>query len=466
MSDAAKVATGEQRSRGHLLRVLGVAFGIAVTVGNTIGAGLLRTAGDVAKQLPDSAWFLGVWGLGGVLAILAAFSLAELATRIPRSGGHFVFIRAALGDYPGFVIGWTDWLSNCSTSATVAIVVGEYMGRLVPELAPYGNWIAVGVVAGFGVLHWFGVRVGAGFQNVTTAIKAFGFFALIAACFLFAGSAKATVAAAPLALPTGTALLLALVLSTQAIIYTYDGFAGIIYFGDETKDPRRDIPKSIFGGTALIIAIYLLTNAAIVRVLPIGSVVGSNLAIGDAAQALWGSRALALIEILIVVSLLAALNAYPMIASRILYTLGHDGLFWRVVDRVNEKGTPHISLLFCTALSVLFILSAKTLDRVLALTAFFFACNYVGDMIALLVIRRRGPQRSNIYRAWGFPLTTLIVLAVYVAFLVGSLRFDWTNARWSLLLLVATYPVFWLARRQKRDAEDFSTAKDAKEREG
>lgn len=439
--------------RGHLLRVLGVAFGVAVTVGNTIGAGLLRTAGEVAKQLPDNVWFLSVWALGGVLAILAAFSLAELATRIPRSGGHFVFIRAALGDYPGFIIGWTDWLSNCSTSSTVAIVVGEYMGRLVPALAPYGNWVAVGIVLGFGVLHWFGVRVGAGFQNVTTAIKALGFFALIAACFIFAGGAK-VLAAAPVAMPTGTAMLLALVLATQAIVYTYDGFAGIIYFGDETKDPRRDIPKSIFGGTLLIIAIYLLTNAAIVRVLPINAVMGSNLAIGDAAQALWGSRALTLIEILIVVSLLAALNAYPMIASRILYTLGHDGLFWRVVDRVNEKGTPHIALLFCTALSVLFILWAKTLETVLALTAFFFACNYVGDMIALLVIRRRDPQRPDVYRAWGYPSTTIVVLIVYVVFLFGSVWGDWGNARWSLLLLFATYPIFWLARRHNRNAAD------------
>jgi APA family basic amino acid/polyamine antiporter len=454
MGNGAEAAEARTKSRGHLLRVLGVAFGIAVTVGNTIGAGLLRTAGDVAKQLPDNKWFLGVWALGGLLAILAAFSLAELATRIPRSGGHFVFIRKALGDYPGFVIGWTDWLSNCSTTSTVAIVVGEYMGRLIPDLAPYGNWVAVGITVGFGVLHWFGVRVGASFQNVTTAIKALGFFALIAACFIFAGNATPAATAAPLMMPTGTVLLLAMVLATQAIIYTYDGFAGIIYFGDETKDPRRDIPKSIFGGTLLIIAIYLLTNAAIVRVLPISSVIGSNLAIGDAAQALWGSRALTMIEILIVVSLLAALNAYPMIASRILYTLGHDGLFWRVVDRVNEKGTPHISLLFCTALSVLFILSAKTLDRVLALTAFFFACNYVGDMIALLVIRRRDPQRQDVYRAWGFPFTTLIVLAVYVAFLVGSLRFDWSNARWSLLLLVATYPVFWLSRRHNRNSAE------------
>jgi APA family basic amino acid/polyamine antiporter len=447
-----------QHSRGTLLRVLGVGFGIAVTVGNTIGAGLLRTGGEVAKQLPDPWWFLGVWLLGGVFALMAAFSIAELATRLPRSGGHFVFIRSALGDYPGFVIGWTDWLSNTSTSSTVAIVAGEYIARLVPSLTPYINHIAIVIVAGFGLLHWFGVKVGAEVQNITTAIKAIGFFALIGACFLFAGHA-APVAAQPLSMPTGAGMLLALVLATQAIVYTYDGFAGIIYFGDEATNPRHDIPRSIFGGTALIIAIYLLTNAAIIRVLPISAVAGSNLAIGDAARAIWGSRALVGIEILIVISLLAALNAYPMIASRILYTLGHDGIFWRFVDRVNEKGTPHIALAVSTVISVLFILSAKTLDRVLALTAFFFACNYVGDMIALLVIRKRNAPPREVFAAWGYPFTTVIALLVYSAFLFGSIWGDWANSRWSLLLLVASYPVFRVARWKTTHLSQYSPKK-------
>jgi APA family basic amino acid/polyamine antiporter len=247
-------------------------------------------------------------------------------------------------------------------------------------------------------------------------------------------------------MPTGTGFIVALVLAMQAVVYTYDGFFGIIYFGDETKNPRHDITRSIFGGTALIILIYLLTNAAIVRVLPISAVAGSNLAIGDAARAIWGSRALVGIEILIIVSLFAALNSYPMIASRILYTLGHDGLFWRFVDRVNEKGTPHIGLAVSTVISVLFILSAKTLDRVLALTAFFFACNYVGDLIALLVIRKRNRPPADVYAAWGYPVTTIVALLLYGTFLVGSVWGDWTNARWALLLLVVSYPVFRLAR--------------------
>src|ERR1700754_4973702 len=97
--------------RGHLLRVLGVVFGMAVTVGITIGMGILRTPGDVAAQLPTPWLFIGAWLLGGVYALLGAVSVAELGARVARSGGFYVFARRALGEYPGFVVGWSDWLS-------------------------------------------------------------------------------------------------------------------------------------------------------------------------------------------------------------------------------------------------------------------------------------------------------------------------------------------------------------------
>src|ERR1700750_1949624 len=99
--------------RGHLLRVLGVVFGMAVTIGITIGMGILRTPGDVAAQLPTPLLFIGAWLLGGLYALLGAVSVAELGTMIPRSGGFYVFARRALGEYPGFVVGWSDWRLTC-----------------------------------------------------------------------------------------------------------------------------------------------------------------------------------------------------------------------------------------------------------------------------------------------------------------------------------------------------------------
>src|ERR1044071_5813392 len=146
--------------RGRLLRVLGVVFGLAVTVGITIGMGILRTPGEVAQQLPNRWLFLGAWLLGGVYALCGAVSVAELGTMIPRSGGFYVFVRRALGEYPGFVVGWSDWLSTCGTVAAVALVLGEYAGMLVPALAGRALAVASGVTVVCALLPWRGVRWG------------------------------------------------------------------------------------------------------------------------------------------------------------------------------------------------------------------------------------------------------------------------------------------------------------------
>src|SRR5437763_10054258 len=121
--------------RGRLLQVLGMWFGMAAAVGNTIAAGIVRTPGDVAKLLPNAWMFLGVWVLGGLYAFSGASSMAELGAAIPRSGGQYKFSLRALGDYAGFIVGWSDWLSTCGTAAAVGIVIAEYSGHLFPVLA-------------------------------------------------------------------------------------------------------------------------------------------------------------------------------------------------------------------------------------------------------------------------------------------------------------------------------------------
>src|SRR6266699_3390611 len=145
------------QSPGTLLRVLGVGFGLAVTIGGTIGMGILRTPGQVAEQLPTPGLFIGVWILGGVYALLGASSVAELGAMIPRSGGWYVFVHRAMGNYAGFVVGGSDWLSTCGTLAVIAMVVGEYTAVLVPRLSGGDKPVALAVVLSFAALQWRGI---------------------------------------------------------------------------------------------------------------------------------------------------------------------------------------------------------------------------------------------------------------------------------------------------------------------
>src|SRR5262249_18618389 len=128
--------------KGTLLRVLGVGFGLAVIICGTIGMGILRPPGKGAAGLPKAGLFPGIWVAGGIYALLGAISVAELGAMIPRSGGFYVFAHRALGNYAGFVVGWSDWLSTCGTLAAIAMVVGEYTSDLVPALAGKSKAIA------------------------------------------------------------------------------------------------------------------------------------------------------------------------------------------------------------------------------------------------------------------------------------------------------------------------------------
>ena len=172
-------------------------FGIAAAVGNTIAAGIVRTPGDIARILPNPWFFLGVWVVGGLYALFGASSLAELGAAIPRSGGQYNFSRRAIGDYAGFIVGWSDWLSSCGTLAAVAIVIGEYSGKLIPACRRRTkNSSPSPSSSASASLQWRGVRWGSRAQLITACMKTAAFVILVIACFVLGGNAhRASLAA-------------------------------------------------------------------------------------------------------------------------------------------------------------------------------------------------------------------------------------------------------------------------------
>src|SRR5690349_4989478 len=226
------------KSSGHLLRVLGVGFGLAVTIGGTIGMGILRTPGDIATQLPTPTLFIGIWIVGGLYALLGAVSIAELGAMIPRSGGFYVFAHRALGNYAGFIVGWSDWMSTCATLAVISMVVGEYMGVLVPAVANKQKAVALAVVLFFALLQWRCIRWGSLTQNITSLLKVLVFVAFLFFAFLHEPASSSKMAPA---MKHGFGLFAALILALQGVLYTYDGWYGICYFGGEIQDPKRDV---------------------------------------------------------------------------------------------------------------------------------------------------------------------------------------------------------------------------------
>ena len=446
--------------RGRLLQVLGMWFGMAAAIGNTIAAGIVRTPGDVARLLPNAWMFLGVWVLGGLYAFSGASSMAELGAAIPRSGGQYNFSRRALGDYAGFIVGWSDWLSTCGTAAAVAIVIAEYSGALFPVLGHMRIEliVAVFVILGFFVLQWRGIRWGSGAQLSTAALKTGAFLILVMACFLLGGPAhRATQQSttSSLALPSGWPLIVAIMLGLQGVIYTVDGWDGIIYFGEEVRNPGRDIPRAIFGSVFSIMGIYLSLNLVALYILPMNEISGNNFVLGTVADRIFGKLGDPIIRSIMVISMLSCLNANQLFCSRTLYTMSCDGLFFRRAARVNPGGTPVMALFLSTVVGVLFLLTG-TFERVIAMLSFFFVANYALSYASLFVLRKREPEMVRPYRAWGYPWMAGIALVASVLFLAGSILTDQKNAPWALAALVLSYPVFrvlkWVTHRAEASA--------------
>jgi APA family basic amino acid/polyamine antiporter len=434
------------KTQGHLLRVLGVGFGLAVIIGNTIGAGIFKAPGAIAEQLPAPTPFLLVWLAGGLYAFLGAISVAELGTMIPRSGGQYVFSRYALGEYAGFIVGWSDWISSCGSTAAVSLVIGTFAGALFPALQGKGIAIAAGVAIVFAVLQWRGIVWGSNIQNVTSLLKALAFLALIAAAFIFGGNGSLTSLQAS-AMPVIT--MTAIVVSLQAAIYTYDGWAGVIYFSEEVENPGRDIPRALFGGVFAIAAIYLSVNLALLYVLPISQIAAKEFAAGEAATVIFGRYGDTIFRCLTIVSMLSGINALHLMATRVVFAMSRDGLFTTKAAVVNEGGTPTVSLLLSALVALLFIVFGEKFETVITVLAFFFVVNYILSFVSLFVLRYREPDKPRPYRAWGYPVTPALALIGSVLFLALAIRADTKNSVYALVLLALSYPVFrvmkWLS---------------------
>ena len=432
------------QSSRSLLRILGLAFGLAVVVGNTIGAGILRTPGDIAGLLPMPAAFLGIWVLGGLYALLGANALSELGTMLPRSGGQFVYARRAFGDYAGFVVGWMDWVSTAASVSAISIVIGESIAMVVGWPQSTASPIAMAVVAVFTILLLRGTRLGDQLQRITSFTKAVALLVFVAVCFAFADRAHAP-AAAPAAAVTLTGFT-ALLLAAQSVIYTYDGWDGAIYFSEELDDPGRQIPQSMFYGLLSVAVIYLLINVAFIVALPTRALAGSPLAAATVAEAIFGERGDLLVRIVVIAALPSAVNANLLMASRVLYSVSREGLGLPIATRLNAGGTPTVALTLGGFVALAF-LATGTFGSIIAIAAFFFVADYTLSFIAVFVLRAREPNANRPYRAVGHPWTTGFVLLGSLAFLTSAVISDRRNSLYALGILLASYPVYRLSHR-------------------
>ena len=248
------------------------------------------------------------------------------------------------------------------------------------------------------------------------------------------------------AVPSGLSLIFAFILAMQAILFAYDSYYYVVYYGEELRNPGKEIPRSMFMSVCLIIFIYVLINLAFLRVLPIQQMAKDAFVAATVAKALFGERGELILRIILILSILGTMNATVLSSTRVLYGLGRDGLFLHLATRVNGGGTPTVSLALSIIASCAFLITG-TFDEVLAAGALFLAVNYFLSYAALITLRWREPNTARPYRAWGYPWTTAIAIILILVFFAGRIISDTSHSLVTIAVLAVTVPLFYVWKR-------------------
>ena len=226
---------------------------------------------------------------------------------------------------------------------------------------------------------------------------------------------------------------------------TYDGWQTPIYFSEEDTNPTHNIPRSMFGGIAVVIIIYLLVNVALVYVLPMSQLAGSKFAGGDALSLIFGERSGQIMTTLALLSIIGIINAYLMAVPRILFALGRDGLFTSKAAQVNKGGTPVFALITTSLFAIVFT-ALGSFETLLATSQFLGLVIIILLIVALFILRRREPDTPRPFRAWGYPFAPFVMLIFAVLLFFGYIVSNPYPSLYALVILAVSYQIFRLMR--------------------
>jgi APA family basic amino acid/polyamine antiporter len=423
-----------------LKRSLRLFDGLAMVIGIMIGSGIFRTPGLVARQLGRPWLTFVAWLLGGVLAFAGALCFAELATRHPKAGGKYVYVREAFGPRIGFVVGWCEGFAMYPAAiAALGVVTGEFIGRLAGWPPSVSKWVGVAAVALLVAINMTGVASGRWVQNVATSAKLLALSAVVVMAFA-AGHGEGwhgTLAGAP----TGLALFGALAIAFQSVIWSYYGYGDAAKIAEEVVDPGRTLPRVFLFGIAIATGLYLLLNAAFLHVLPFNRLATSVLVAGDVASTIFGAHGNVAITVLALLVVLASLNGNIFVTPRVIFGLAREGLGPRVLAEVNAGGTPSEAMLSVGIVSMALAASGTFVQLLAVAIGLVLILDSVA-IAALFPLRARQPDAP--FRVPLYPVVPAAFILVYLALLVGTaITQPWLVAI-SVGVLAAAWGLSWL----------------------
>ena len=390
-----------------------------------VGTGVFTSLGFQLESLRSGFALLMLWVVGGVAAVCGALTYAELGSTIRRSGGEYTFLSHTYHPAAGFVSGWISaTIGFAAPTALAAITFGTYLSSVFPALP--ARWLAVGLVVLLSLVHARTHGTSGGFQRWSTTLKVVLILAFCAAGLLFVTEPQ-EVGVLPSREGVSSVFSGGFAVSLIFVSYSYSGWNAATYVTGELRDPRRTLPRALAAGTLLVMLLYAGLNYVFLRAAPAEEMVG-RLEVGYiAAGHIFGPVGADLMGITLALLLVSTVSAMVLAGPRVLHAIGEDYPTFRFLGSVNARGTPGVAIFTQASISLLFILT-ESFETILVFSGFTMGLNTFLAAGGVFLLRRReaargrsaggrpaggeGPDSAEPYRAWGYPVTPLVFLAV------------------------------------------------------
>jgi len=448
----------------QLVRGLGVWDVALITFGTLVGSAIFIAAGIVPREMPQPAIMMGLWLLGGLLSIAGVLTYAELGTMFPEAGGAYHYLKAAYGPLSGFLFGWTAFLvTQNGAIAFLAVASAERLGYFLPFLLPThivakiplgvttltinGSQLGAAIfIAAFCAINYVGLRVGAGFLNAITVVK-------IGSLLALAGFGLAAPAAAQpdwWSMPTDVDWVRAIGLAMIGVLWCFDGFYQATFCAGEVRDPDRNLPRGMIIGLLLTLVLYFLANLVYLRALPIEQL-GQVNGIGEAsATALFGASWAPLITLAVFTSIFGCLASGVLTSSRIYLPMAQDGVFFRSLARIHPRFRTPSACIVAGGIWATVLAFSGTYEQLGTYVIFAVFLFHAATGAAVIVLRRKQPDRPRPYRTWGYPWTPILFILISLAFVISTVFERPVESFWGIVLVSLGLPAYAWWRHQSR----------------
>ncbi|MEM9923157.1 MAG: amino acid permease [Cyanobacteria bacterium P01_D01_bin.50] len=411
-------------------QAIGLFTATCIVVANMIGTGVFTSLGFQVVDIKSGFTLLFLWMVGGIFALCGALSYGELGAAMPYSGGEYYYLSRIYHPVVGFLSGWVSvTVGFAAPIAAAAMALGAYFKSVFPLIS--STVIALAVVIFVSLIHSRSKTFGNYFQQIFTILKV-----VLIVILIVCGLCLSEPQQLGFLPSTGDMNLIfssPFAISLVYVTYSYSGWNAAVYLASEVEEPEKNLPRSLIGGTLIVMGLYLLLNFIFLHTTPINKLVG-ELEIGYiAANQIFGSVGAKIMGILISFGLISSISSMVLAGPRVTQAIGEDIALFKLLARKNTSGIPYFAILLQLFIVTVLILTSS-FEAVIAYLGFTLTLSSFITVLGVFIYRLRYPEAPRPYKTWGYPFTPMIFLAISLWMLV----FIFVDKPWESLTGIGT----------------------------